>query len=436
MKVVQKRVYTLLMVVLLIFTFSFHADGYPWDFGPSMNHARHGLDVVDYKGNIYALGGWNGGDKLEVLYSGNTSWTVLSPLPTQQQGLAAAIVGDKIYTMGSYGPSNICQIYDITANTWQAGPSMPQSLYWSTAEAVGDKIYLIGGWDPGGGGSLDTLYILDTVTSTWSQGASLPATMQIPASAVVGNDIYVFGNYNRYFKYDIGANTWTTFTGPPSGHGNASEAVTVEDKIFLIGGSPGSIFIAHTDTEVFDTITQTWIVGPDLNVGRYQFGALYLESEHGIYSVGGRDETASSLDSVEILDAASFRLIADSYELSELGGIINFTLNAGPSNSNRDYLLFGSITGTTPGTTLPNGTNLPINWDLFTNFILQFLNSPIFQNFLGTLDGAGAGTATFDTLGPLPSGFTGTIISFAYALPVRAPDGWFASNAVDIVIVP
>jgi hypothetical protein len=187
---------------------------------------------------------------------------------------------------------------------------------------------------------------------------------------------------------------------------------------------------------MFDPVTELWTDGPDLNVGRYQFGALYLEPENSIYAVGGRDENAASIDSVEILDINSIYLFADRYVLPEIGGTINFSLNAGPANANRSYLLLGCISGTSPGTPLPDGTILPINWDLLTNFVLAFLNTPIFQNFLGTLDAAGSGSATFDTLGPLPKGTAGVVMSFAYALPYSAPGGWFASNAVDIDIIP
>ena len=424
------------MIALVLFTFASVAEGQAWQAGPDLGFARHGLDVVEYNGDLYAVGGWNGSDKLEVLYAGATTWTALASMPTAQSGLAAAIVGDKIYTMGSYGPLDVCQIYDITAGTWSAGPTLPQRLYWSTAEAVGTTIYLIGGFEPGGAGALDTIYILDTVTGIWTQGASMPGSMQIPASAVFGNEIYVFGNYGRYYVYDIAGNTWTTFTGPPSGHGGASEAVTVNDKIYLMGGSPGSIYTAYKDTEIFDPATQLWTTGPDLITGRYQSAAAYIPSADRLYIVAGRDENAASMTEVEYLDVAAMEFFADTDQLPEYGGTVNFTLNAGSVNAGRSYLIFGSITGQTPGTTLPDGTNLPINWDIFTNFVIDFANTPIFNNFLGTLDGAGGSTATFDSLGPLPSGLVGVYLDFAYALPLKAPHGWFASNAVRIEIVP
>jgi len=271
--------------------------GTGWYFGPSLNYARYGLDTVAHNGKIYAIGGWNGDDKLEVLDTGTGSWVELQSLPTGQAGVAAALVGNKIYTMGDYGGYNTCQIYDIDTDTWQSGPDIPIGLYWATAEAVGEKIYLIGGYPVGP--ALDTLYILDTVSNTWSQGSNMLSGIQRPASAVYDNQIYVFAS-GVYYKYTIATDTWTSFPAPPSGHGNASEAVTVGDKIYLIGGNLGYIYEAYTTVEIYDPVSQTWEVGPELNVGRYQFGGSHVNGR--IYAIGGRDENAQALSSVEILE--------------------------------------------------------------------------------------------------------------------------------------
>lgn len=286
--------------------------GQSWDVAPSMNYERHALGVVEHNGNIYAIGGFNGANKLEVLYSGDSHWTELAPLPVGQQGLAAALAGNKIYTFGSYGPSNICQIYDIDTDTWQAGPSVPIALYWATAETVGDKIYLIAGYQARGDGPLDTLYVLDTVSKEWTQGPSLPEIIQIPSSCVFENFIYVFNGRLRaiesgYFKYDIANKSWSTFISSPSRLGSGAGAVTAEDKIYLLGGHDGYIYEAFTNTEIFDPHSELWFEGPDMNVGRYQFRAVYLDFAKKIYVVGGRDENAESLNLVETLDTSSFQ---------------------------------------------------------------------------------------------------------------------------------
>jgi hypothetical protein len=84
---------------------------------------------------------------------------------------------------------------------------------------------------------------------------------------------------------------------------------------------------------------------------------------------------------------------------------------------------------------MPNGDKfLPIDWDVFTDIVMQLANSPVFVNFSGTLNPMGKATATIDTLGPLPPGTAYLPMFFAYACPYQEPDGWFASNPIRIEI--
>jgi len=127
-------------------------------------------------------------------------------------------------------------------------------------------------------------------------------------------------------------------------------------------------------------------------------------------------------------------LNADQYYLQEAaGGLINLSLTAGQANANRQYIILGSVSGTAPGLKLPGGLAvLPLNWDNFTSAMIDHINTPYFVNFAGVLDSSGNDAAVFNTLGPMPSGLTGTYFSFAFAL--RQP--WdFVSNPVSIEIV-
>ena len=65
--------------------------------------------------------------------------------------------------------------------------------------------------------------------------------------------------------------------------------------------------------------------------------------------------------------------------------------------------------------------------------MIQFLNTPCFQQFLGTLSfGSSTAQAVLDTLGPVP-GAGGLELTFAFALAYP----WdFASNPVCIRVVP
>jgi len=115
------------------------------------------------------------------------------------------------------------------------------------------------------------------------------------------------------------------------------------------------------------------------------------------------------------------------------GGVVQLTLDAGVAQAGRPYILLGSITGTAPGTPLPGGQAiLPLNWDLFTTTMIAFLNTTVFQGFLGTLDNAGMAGGTLDTLGPVP-GAQGIVMSFAYALG----NPWdLVSNPINVEILP
>lgn len=127
------------------------------------------------------------------------------------------------------------------------------------------------------------------------------------------------------------------------------------------------------------------------------------------------------------------KLSCDVYTVSETGGTVNLGVWAGTDQVLRKYLIVGGMTGASPGTTLPGGLVLPVNWDAFTdNVFFPLLNTPVFSNFYGTLGVDGSATAQLN-LPALPAGYVGSVLTFAYCM--RNP--WdFVSNSVEIEIVP
>lgn len=126
-------------------------------------------------------------------------------------------------------------------------------------------------------------------------------------------------------------------------------------------------------------------------------------------------------------------LSADTHLLHETGGTVNFTIDAGASNGNRNYLIMGSVTPSGLGIWLSSYTiALPLEWDIFTDFVLTFLNTPAFSSFLGKLDAAGEGTAQINSPA-LPAGVVGVRMYFAYCL--NGPFN-YVSNPVLVEIVP
>lgn len=114
------------------------------------------------------------------------------------------------------------------------------------------------------------------------------------------------------------------------------------------------------------------------------------------------------------------------------GGTANFALDGGPATANKKYILLGSITGTEPGTPLPGGAILPLNWDVVTDilFLLTLNGHPITLNFRGTLDANGRAEASLN----LPGGFTmASNVTSYYAWCTYHPFE-FVSNPVELLL--
>jgi hypothetical protein len=115
------------------------------------------------------------------------------------------------------------------------------------------------------------------------------------------------------------------------------------------------------------------------------------------------------------------------------GGTVSFGLHGGAANAGRPYLLLASISGTSPGVPL-GAVTLPLNPDAFFFASLSLANTPLLSGTLGSLDGAGEASASFNAPPGLLSGIAGAYVSFAYGLYAPALD--YVSNPARVKIVP
>jgi len=125
---------------------------------------------------------------------------------------------------------------------------------------------------------------------------------------------------------------------------------------------------------------------------------------------------------------------ADVFSLSaSTGGMVYFFLFGGAPNGGRSYLMLGSLAGNAPGHPLPGGVTLPLNLDVFSTFVYNHVNNPVFQDFHGNLSwGSSTASAVLDTQGPVPN-LAGRTAHFAFALE----GAWdFASNPVVLEVLP
>ena len=114
------------------------------------------------------------------------------------------------------------------------------------------------------------------------------------------------------------------------------------------------------------------------------------------------------------------------------GGTVTLGLDAGSTHGSRNYLVGASATGIWPGAPLLDGKTVFLDIDEFTINVFLATNSPIFQNFAGTLSGNGQATAqvVVPNLGTLPAPLT---VYFAFLTP---DPPYFTSNPVALTIQP
>lgn len=136
------------------------------------------------------------------------------------------------------------------------------------------------------------------------------------------------------------------------------------------------------------------------------------------------DPSAADWNSMLVSDVAEFS--------ASTGGTVRFALDGGGFNRDRNYGLFGSMSGTVPGTLLPGSLIVaPLNLDLFTRFLYRNSRAPWCNGFFGTLDGNGIAKASLDVpASPVLAGWT---FHFSFVLD----DPWdVASNAAELRLAP
>lgn len=146
-------------------------------------------------------------------------------------------VNNKLYVIGTWRNDNKVWRYDETTDTMEALSTIPFSTESKQVTAIGDYIYMFGGYNPYG--DVLSAYKYDTVNDTFTQLKSLPEKMIRGAITYKGTDIYLFGGTSSLksaYKYDTITDDYERLPDATQDINNAG-AITVEDEIWVLGGS-------------------------------------------------------------------------------------------------------------------------------------------------------------------------------------------------------
>lgn len=322
-----------------------------------MPTARGGLGVAVTSGKIYAIGGQNANGELNVneMYDPVTDkWLTKTSMPTARTGFGITTYENKIYVIGgSVGDSFIgnVEVYDTLANSWQTLASMPTPRADLSAHIIDDKIFLIGGKTYS---SVSPYYtqtninqVYDIATNTWSNNASMPTALQGYASTVVGNKIYIIGgsrqsvagidsSINSLQIYDTQTDTWTTGknlnVASSYGAAVATSGNIAPARIYNIGGYSTGAFSGKI--QIYDVETNSWTNGPNMPTARAYLGLAVVSDM--VYAIGGLDGT-NWLSNVEEFKPVGYGKICPQINVISPQNIIynnitiEYTINKGVS---------------------------------------------------------------------------------------------------------
>ncbi|KAK3361808.1 hypothetical protein B0T24DRAFT_690259 [Lasiosphaeria ovina] len=201
------------------------------------------------------------------------TWSDLARLPGTRQEHTTLVLGPtELATIGGeLGPNMTTSqvlLYSFTSDSWSQGPPLPVPLNHANAVAHGGKAYVFGGllgirfWPPS-----NDAWVFDprSTYGTWKTLAQLPAAAQprgAAAMAVHNGTIYTFGGegntapdsqgvFNNTEVYDTVTNSWRVL--PPMRlprHGTS--AVGLRGEVYIPGGA---LVQGEGGTDVFDAFT-------------------------------------------------------------------------------------------------------------------------------------------------------------------------------------
>lgn len=171
----------------------YHMENHVWESLACMSCPRSGVGVCMVGNYIYAIGGFNGmervnsGEKYDPM---TNTWSAIAPMPTQRSSLSLVYLDGYIYALGGRNTSHlrVVERYSVSTNEWNCCPLMVEARCYPGTAAHRNHIFAIGGFQ----NSTAECYDLDV--QTWSivhKYNNLP--VRNPDGAWLDNMLYVVG---------------------------------------------------------------------------------------------------------------------------------------------------------------------------------------------------------------------------------------------------
>lgn len=154
-----------------------------------MHAKRLGVGVVVVNRLLYAVGGFNGTERLasvECYHPENNAWSFVPSMTCGRSGAGVAAINQYIYVVGGFdGTRQLSSVerYDTENQIWEHIAPIKIARSALSLTSLDGKLYAIGGFD--GTNFLSIVEVYDPKTNTWEQGTPLSSGRSGHASAVI-----------------------------------------------------------------------------------------------------------------------------------------------------------------------------------------------------------------------------------------------------------
>jgi hypothetical protein len=201
---------------------------------------------------------------------------------------------------------------------------------------------------------------------------------------------------------DVNKDGFPDFVAGASGddnNGANSGSIRVFSGRHFLGYSTPAVLHTFHGRGAGDSIGSACAVAGDINNDGYAdvLGGAWYDDDKG---------TSSGSVSVFSGQAQTMTTDVHYFQVSK-SSVQNLTVHAGVANQGRNYWIFGSVSGTSPGVTLGTA-KIPLNPDPYTDLTILLANSATFVKTRGVLDAKGEATAQIKA-GPLNASLIGIV---------------------------
>ncbi len=197
------------------------------------------------------------------------------------------------------------RIYRFDGTAWAYHDTIPDNNLWDVETLlVGDNVYLLSGWPSGP--NLNRRYNMNTRQWTYLSPSPNPSQTWGMTSEELNGNIYLFDSYGNVYAYNISSDIWTTKTPNAATGSWDMSSILFQDEIYILGWS-NSAFYKYTPT----TDQWTQLADSPYQVGACAFGII----NNLIYAIGGNAGGGTTADYSSIL---VYNITSNSWETSSL----------------------------------------------------------------------------------------------------------------------